>query len=118
MKTLKPFFTSPRGICISRTLAASTLSLVIITSQTIPAAASDEKAQPPASKSAAKQETKTVREKDARVEITGSHIKQKIRRNGQFTTSAGSVLIVDRDAIERSGASNIPGVLAKTIGHR
>lgn len=120
MKTSKPVLASTKqGNDVPRLLAASALGFALLTSPACRSWAGDEKTQPPATKPAVSQVKKTAPQKDALVEITGSRIKQKVRRSGHIATSASSpVLVVDREAIERSGASTIPGVLAKTIGHR
>jgi hypothetical protein len=43
--------------------------------------------------------------------MTGSYIKQPIRRNGRITDGANQVIVLDRDTIERSGASDLKQLL-------
>jgi outer membrane cobalamin receptor len=49
-------------------------------------------------------------------ELTGSYLKQRITRNGFITDSAGHVVVIDEEAIKRSGARDVREVLVKT-GH-
>ncbi len=49
---------------------------------------------------------------DGRVEITGSYIKQKIRRSGRVTDGFSQVVVLDRDMIEQSGAADLKQLLA------
>jgi len=43
--------------------------------------------------------------------LTGSYTKQKIRRHGRITDGASQVQVIDHDAIERSGASDVKQLL-------
>ena len=43
--------------------------------------------------------------------LTGSYIKQNIRRSGHITDGANQVIVIDRDTIERSGASDVRQLL-------
>jgi len=43
--------------------------------------------------------------------LTGSYVKQKVRRQGQITDGANQVIVLDRDTIERSGASDVRQLL-------
>jgi len=47
------------------------------------------------------------------VEITGSHIPQKVKRLGISGTSINSLLVLDRAYIERSGATSVAGVVSR-----
>ena len=47
-----------------------------------------------------------------RVLLTGSYIKQNIRRNGRITDGPSQVIVLDRATIERSGASDLRQLLA------
>jgi hypothetical protein len=51
--------------------------------------------------------------KEERVEITGSHLKRKITRNGRITDGQAPLFIIDRKQIEQSGASTVAGVLKR-----
>ncbi len=43
--------------------------------------------------------------------LTGSYIKQNVRRSGRFTDGVSQVIVLDRDTIERSGASDVRQLL-------
>lgn len=58
-------------------------------------------AQPAASKEAAKPAV------ESKTEVTGSKIKQEFKRSGRITTTASPLVIIDRDMIERSGATDV-----------
>ncbi len=45
------------------------------------------------------------------VELTGSYLKQPINRNGLITDGPSQVVVIDREAIERTGASDVRQVL-------
>ena len=71
----------------------------------------------------AKKENITAREKAKKPEkdsidqkggvlLTGSYIKQKINRNGRIIDSASQVIVLDRETIERSGASDVKQLLS------
>jgi len=46
--------------------------------------------------------------------LTGSHIKRDVRRYGQITDGSSLVLVIDRKAIERSGASDLRQLLSRS----
>jgi hypothetical protein len=46
--------------------------------------------------------------------LTGSYLKQDVRRDGRITDGANQVIIIDRKSIERSGASSLRQVLSRT----
>lgn len=43
--------------------------------------------------------------------VTGSYIKQKVNRSGRITDGPSQVIVLDRDTIERSGASDVKQLL-------
>ncbi len=47
------------------------------------------------------------------IELTGSHIKQTVRRNGRITDGAGHVVVLDATTISRSGAGDVKELLAR-----
>lgn len=47
------------------------------------------------------------------VELTGSYLKQRVARNGFITDGAGQVLVIDQQAIQRSGARDVREILVK-----
>ncbi len=57
------------------------------------------------------EKTPTVKQSDDRVLLTGSHIKQKVRRNGMVTDGASQVLVLDSETIQNSGASDLRELL-------
>jgi hypothetical protein len=48
-----------------------------------------------------------------KVALTGSYIKQDIRRNGRITDGPSQVVVLDHDAIERSGAGDLKQLLIR-----
>src|SRR5437016_5482124 len=50
-------------------------------------------------------------QREAKVELTGSYIKQNIHRNGWITDGVSQVVIIDRATIEGSGASDLKQLL-------
>ena len=59
-------------------------------------------------------EKKAKAEQSEKVLLTGSHIKQEVRRNGRITDGASQVVVIDRATIERSGASDLKQLLIHT----
>jgi hypothetical protein len=59
------------------------------------------------------QTEKAKRAPDASTPLTGSLIKRDVHRSGQITDGSSQVLVLDRDAIERSGASDLKQVLIR-----
>ena len=43
--------------------------------------------------------------------LTGSYIKQNVRPSGRFNDGTSQVIVLDRDIIERSGASDVKQLL-------
>ena len=67
----------------------------------------------------AEEKTKTVQTGSAPADkggvlLTGSYIKQNVRRSGRFTDGVSQVIVLDRDTIERSGASDVRQLLTHT----
>jgi|SRR5215204_3768722 len=58
-----------------------------------------------------KPEKTAVKQSDDRVLLTGSHIKQKVRRNGMVTDGASQVVVLDSETIQNSGASDLRELL-------
>lgn len=60
-------------------------------------------------------ETKTTppTPKDEQVILTGSYIKRDVKRAGRITDGPTQVLVIDRKAIERSGASDLKQLLVR-----
>src|SRR5437899_3232120 len=50
-------------------------------------------------------------QEQGKVLLTGSYIKQDIRHNGRMTDGASQVIVLDRDTIERSGATDLRQLL-------
>ncbi len=49
--------------------------------------------------------------------LTGSYIKHNIRRSGQITDGPNQVLVIDRKAVEESGASDLRQLLSRQGVH-
>src|SRR6266478_5849969 len=91
----------------------SILTLAVSLGITFQAVASDEakdskQAKPKPTEKAKKAQPQTGGETNV---LTGSYIKQKIRRQGMITDGANNVLVIDRNTIERSGASDVRQLL-------
>lgn len=59
------------------------------------------------------QSEKVKKAPDEGTPLTGSLIRRDVRRAGQITDSSSQVLVLDREAIERSGASDLKQVLIR-----
>lgn len=70
----------------------------------------------PTKRASATGKTRTTGEKvDA---LTGSHVKQSYRRQGQITDGPNQVVVYDRAMLERSGASSLGDFLRqRNVGH-
>ena len=55
--------------------------------------------------------TGLARAADEKVEITGSHIKQKVHRFGSVTDTVAPVFVLDRARIDRTGAFTVADAL-------
>jgi len=55
-----------------------------------------------------------VMEKKDGILLTGSRIKQDVRRAGKITDASSQVLVIDRQTIERSGGADLRQVLIQT----
>ncbi len=71
------------------------------------------KVAPPKKKAALFIKKATDTNEIAKVEITGSHIRQKVKQIGRTTDTASPVLIISRKDIEESGAATIGEVLRR-----
>ena len=49
--------------------------------------------------------------RDEMVILTGSYIKHDVKRYGRVTTGGSQVIVIDRAAIERSGAKDLKDLL-------
>ena len=52
------------------------------------------------------------------VKMTGSHMKQTVRRNGRITDGASPVIVLDSATIGRSGAGDVKQLLFREGIHR
>jgi outer membrane cobalamin receptor len=52
------------------------------------------------------------------VVLTGSNIKREVRRDGQVNDAPNSLSIIDRKAIERSGAADVRQLLSRQSAFR
>jgi outer membrane receptor for Fe3+-dicitrate len=71
-----------------------------------------------ASATAAKEKAKPTEVPRREVVLTGSNIKRAVRKDGQVTDGPNSLTIIDRKAIERSGAVDVRQVLARQSAFR
>ena len=55
-----------------------------------------------------------IAEKKDGILLTGSHVKQDVRRAGRITDGPSQVVVVDRQMIERSGAADLRQLIAHT----
>src|SRR5258707_40014 len=62
---------------------------------------------------AGKAKTVIVEKKDG-ILLTGSHVRQDVRRAGRITDGQSQVVVVDRQMIERSGAADLKQLIAHT----
>jgi hypothetical protein len=49
--------------------------------------------------------------------LTGSYLQQRVRRNGQITDGPSQLLVLDSDAIQRTGATDIKQALSRSGIH-
>jgi outer membrane cobalamin receptor len=78
----------------------------------------DAKSAKPATAAAVKEKAKTGAVQKQEVLLTGSNIKRAVRKDGQVTDGPNSLTIIDRKAIERSGAADVRQVLARQSAFR
>jgi outer membrane cobalamin receptor len=78
----------------------------------------DAKQTKPATAAAVKEKAKTGAAQKQEVVLTGSNIKREVRKDGQVTDGPNSVSIIDRKAIERSGAADVRQVFARQSSFR
>ena len=96
-----------------------TLTLaIIVTSASMAFACEGAKTKATKKATTAAEKTKTVQTGSASADkggvlLTGSYIKQNIRRSGHITDGANQVIVIDRDTIERSGASDVRQLLVR-----
>ncbi len=93
-----------------------TLTLAIIVMSASMAFACDGDKTKATKKATTVEKSKTVQSGSASADkggvlLTGSYIKQNVRRSGRFTDGVSQVIVLDRDTIERSGASDVRQLL-------
>ncbi len=92
-------------------------ALALVLAASIPAYAADkQKEARPAKVKAARTERQEKSEavrapRTEKVALTGSYIKTPVRRNGVITDGPNAVVVLDRTAIENSGAADLKQVL-------
>src|SRR5262245_38636581 len=104
---------------VIRLIICSTSCVLILDA----AAAEEKAASSPESKAQAseKRENKTNLAESARnaeaskCVITGSYIPQKIKRNGTIADTTSPVSVIDRKAIDQTGASTVAQVLKRRV---
>jgi outer membrane cobalamin receptor len=85
------------------------LSLCLVCCASLLSAA--ETNQPPQKALSATDSNKSVGSTQTNAVLTGSYIKRPIKRNGQITDGPSQVIVVDSNAIERSGARDLKQLL-------
>jgi uncharacterized membrane-anchored protein len=73
----------------------------------------DQQAKPPVATDQAKQPQSQSDVEQGKTALTGSYIKKDIRRNGYITDGSSQVLVIDRNMIDQSGASDLKQVLIR-----
>ena len=102
------------------TLLIATLILAFTTSSALASdkEAKDAKDVKASTVVATKEKAKATAAPKQEVLLTGSNIKRQVRKDGQVTDGPNSLAIIDRKAIERSGAADVRQVLARQSGFR
>src|ERR1041385_4114005 len=92
-----------------------TIFLVITFSAANAAVACDKTKESKETKAAAvskdKKDQPSSSQEQGKVLLTGSYIKQDIRRNGRITDGPNQVIVLDQETIRRSGASDVKQLL-------
>lgn len=104
----------------TKQLHTSILSLALLSGLACANAApgKTEPAQKPAPAKRASDTSKTRATGEKTSALTGSHVKQSYRRQGQITDGPNQVVVYDRAMIERSGASSLGDFLRqRNLGH-
>ena len=60
----------------------------------------------------------SVNSKESPIVLTGSYIKRTVKRYGRITDGPDRVFVIDRETIERSGASDLKQLLVMQGLHR
>ena len=118
MKTIHIVRTRQVGRAIRAIIGSTGMVLILVT-----AAWADEKVAANASsttKKIGKQEKAKVTETAKRGEesnrvITGSYIPHKVKRNGPMADTTSPVYIIDRKAIDQTGATTVSQVLRRRV---
>jgi len=96
------------------------LALTFFTAMTMMASDAKDKA-PAKAKTAAVQKNKrtqsTAPDQQGGSNLTGSNIKQDVRRHGRITDGTHPLTVIDRETIERSGASDLKQLLSQQGVH-
>jgi 3-hydroxyisobutyrate dehydrogenase-like beta-hydroxyacid dehydrogenase len=95
------------------TKTVSTLTVLLISTLIAVADGTEKKnAKTSAAKSSKKEDaTATHVEKD--IVLTGSHLRQSVRRSGRITDGADHVIVLDMTTISHSGAGDLKQLLAR-----
>jgi hypothetical protein len=72
-----------------------------------------EKSTPPTKEKPAVQKDDSGVQTETNVTLTGSYIKRTVNRSGQITDGPSPVVVIDRQAIERSGATDLRQLLVR-----
>jgi outer membrane cobalamin receptor len=97
----------------TKSKTALILPLVILATVTV-AIASDTTAKKSENQKAEAQPNASKNGEEQVATMTGSHIKRTVRKAGYVTDGVSPLTIINRAAIERSGATTVRQVLGKT----
>jgi outer membrane cobalamin receptor len=99
-----------RGLFSKRTvIAAAAIALSLLMPAAVLAGQGAKKA---------KTRAKARQQEQQKEVLTGSHIPQKVKRAGHIAVSASPVTVIDRQAIERTGAASLSQILTRAPGGR
>jgi hypothetical protein len=97
----------PTSLIVALTLACAISSSALAGEKT-----KDAKQTKPSTSEQSKAKSEAPLKED-QVTLTGSYIKRDVRRNGVVTDGSSPLYVLDRKAIEMSGAANLSEVLIR-----
>jgi hypothetical protein len=101
------------SVSITVSLIMKTTSLVVALTLAVAATSALAADQTKETKPAKTSKKSEVTKQDDSVLLTGSLIKQKVRRSGMVTDSANQVLVLNSETISNSGASDLRQLLTR-----
>ena len=103
-----------KSMCVPRTLLSAVWCAAALLAGLVTASAGSDTNKTCAVKWAILKPSKPAGQADREIELTGSHIKQKVNRNGRITDGFSPVSVIDRAEIDRSGGATVRQVLGLT----